>query len=425
MKPALHLLLISAITTAACNNAARKTTTDSTVMEPPAAVATGDSLPAPYATDTVRNNSTVIGWPEGKTPKAPAGFTVQKFAKDLKNPRWLYVLPNGDVLVAESNKKPRSPSADRITLFRDTNADGLPDQQHIFMSRLNSPFGMLLLGDSFYVANMDGLMVYPYVSGATEIKAEGRKLVELPVGGYNNHWTRNIVASKDGKKIYISVGSGSNVAEHGMANEIRRANILEVNTDGSGEIVYASGLRNPVGMDWAPGTSTLWTVVNERDMLGDDLVPDYLTSVQRGGFYGWPYSYFGRHEDPRIPEAEKKPDLVAKSIVPELGLGAHTASLGLVFYTGGTFPDKYKGGAFIGQRGSWNRSVLSGYKVGYVPFSNGKPAGKMEDFLTGFISDVEKSEVYGRPVCVAVAKDGALLVTDDASNTIWRVAPSK
>jgi len=278
---------------------------------------------------------------------------------------------------------------------------------------------MVLIKNQFYVANTDGLWRFPYKSGQTNIAAPGMKILTLPAGGYNNHWTRNLVANAAGTKIYISVGSASNVGEHGMEEEERRANILEVNPDGTGERLYASGLRNPVGMAWAPGTQTLWTVVNERDNLGDDLVPDYLTGVKEGGFYGWPYAYFGPNEDPRMKG--KKPDLVQETLVPDVALGAHTASLGLAFYEGQTFPEKYRQGAFIGQHGSWNRSELAGYKVVFVPFKNGKPAGKPEDFLTGFIADTAKSEVYGRPVGVTVLPDGALLVADDASNTLWRV----
>jgi glucose/arabinose dehydrogenase len=278
---------------------------------------------------------------------------------------------------------------------------------------------VLVMNGSFYVANTDELLRFPYNAADTALTAEGKKLVDLPGGGYNNHWTRNIVANADKTKIYISVGSGSNVAEHGMNNEIRRANILEIDPDGSGEKVYASGLRNPVGMDWAPGTNTLWTAVNERDELGDDLVPDYATGLQRGGFYGWPYSYFGQHVDPR--HKGEREDLVSKAIVPDVPLGSHTASLGLAFYRGNAFPEKYRNGMFIGQHGSWNRSVLSGYKVVFVPFVNGKPSGPPEDFLTGFIADGDKKQVYGRPVCVAELPDGSLLVSDDAAKTIWQV----
>ncbi len=248
------------------------------------------TLPAPYATESAKNESKVVGWEDAQAPKAPAGFQVTKFATDLDHPRWVYQAPNGDIFVAESNTKK---SADRITILRDTNKDGKPELKEVFMQDLNQPFGMLVLNDYFYVANTDGLMRFPYQAGQTRIQAKGEKILDLPAGGYNNHWTRNLLASPDGSKIYVSVGSASNVGEHGMDEEKRRANILVINPDGSGEEIYASGLRNPVGMDWAPGTSTLWTAVNERDELGDDLVPDYITSVKKGGFYGWPYSYFG------------------------------------------------------------------------------------------------------------------------------------
>lgn len=400
-----------------------------------------DSLPAPGATSSVTNFSNVIGWDDDARPIAPPGFTVTKFADGLKNPRWIFVAPNGDVFVSEAHAIKRftqelintvsgkaksennSITANRITMFRDTNNDGHPDERYTFMKNLNQPMGMLVLNDKFYVANTDGLMQYPYQPGITSITAGGKKILPLPAGGYNNHWARNLIASEDGTKLYVSVGSGTNAAEHGMENEKNRAAILEVNPDGSNMRIYASGLRNPVGMDWATGTHTLWTVVNERDQLGDDLVPDYFTSVKDGGFYGWPYAYFGQHEDPAFKG--QATELVKTAIVPDVALVAHTASLGLVFYKGNTFPEKYRNGAFIGQHGSWNRTHLSGYKVIYIPFKDGKPAGKAEDFLTGFIADEGKSEVHGRPVGVAVAKDGALLVADDAGNTIWRVSADR
>ena len=371
-------------------------------------------LPAPFATESVTNRPEEAGWPAGKMPVAPEGFTVTKFADNLKNPRWTYIAPNGDIFVAESATKK---SADRITVLRDVNKDGVPELKEIFLEKLKQPLGMLILKNHFYVANTDGLYRYPYKEGDTKMTGKGVKIVELPAGGYNNHWTRNLLANADGSKIYISVGSASNVAEHGMDTEIRRANILEINPDGSGERIYASGLRNPVGMDWAPGTNTLWTAVNERDELGDELVPDYITSVKDGGFYGWPYSYFGQNKDPRMKGAGA--DLVAKAIVPDVPVGSHTASLGLAFYDKTKFPAKYHNGAFVGQHGSWNRSKLSGYKVVFVPFKNGKPAGKMEDFLTGFVDSEKK--VFGRPVGVTVMEDGSLLVVDDSGNTIWRV----
>jgi glucose/arabinose dehydrogenase len=348
-------------------------------------------------------------------PVAPEGFKVSKFADKLKNPRWTYIAPNGDIFVAESATKK---SADRITLLRDVNKDGIAEFREIYLDKLKQPLGMLALKNYFYVANTDGLYRYPYKAGETKMTGKGEKILELPAGGYNNHWTRNLLANADGSKIYVSVGSASNVAEHGMDTEKRRANILEINPDGSGERIYASGLRNPVGMDWAPGTNMLWTAVNERDELGDELVPDYITSVKEGGFYGWPYSYFGQNKDPRMKG--EGADLVAKAIVPDVPVGSHTASLGLAFYNQDQFPAKYRNGAFIGQHGSWNKSTLSGYKVTFVPFKNGKPSGKMEDFLTGFVESEKK--VYGRPVGITVMKDGSLLVNDDSGNTIWRVA---
>lgn len=384
-------------------------------------------LPTPFATPSVRNNSKVIGWPAGKTPLAAPGFQVSVFAEDLDNPRQAYVLANGDVAVVEATRewpgradRPEK-SANRIALFRDSNKDGRPDHREIFVSGLNMPHGMLALGNWFYVANTDGIVRYPYKSGQTKLEGKPAKILDLPSGG---HYTRNLIAHPSGEKIYVAVGSSSNVDEDGKdAKDPRRAAILEIKPDGSAMRVFASGLRNPVGMDWEPTTRTLWTVVNERDLLGDDLVPDYLTSVKEGAFYGWPYSYFGNNEDPR--KRGERPDLVAKAVKPDYGLGAHTAALGLAFYTGKAFPERYRGGAFIGMHGSWNRSKMVGYKVAFVPFANGKPAGPLEDVLTGFIADEAKFEAYGRPVGVTVAPDGSLLVADDSGRKIWRVAARK
>lgn len=409
-----------------------------------ATVATTDTtlkLPAPYATKSSSLYSDVIGWPATKTPVAPAGFTVTEFASGMKSPRWIYVAPDGDVFVSQANTEPKSmtskatsfvtgqsksqptgQSANRVTLFRGLDKSGKPTLRADFLTGLNQPFGMLVLGNHFYVANTDGLLRFPYQPGQTKMTATGQKILDLPAGGYNNHWTRNLLASPDNSKIFITVGSGSNVQEHGPANELRRANILEINPDGTGERIYASGLRNPVGLGWQPQTKTLYAAVNERDELGDELVPDYLTSVKQGAFYGWPYSYYGHNVDPR--RKGERPDLVQKALVPDVPLGAHTASLGLAFYDKDKFPAKYHNGAFIGQHGSWNRAQFSGYKVVFVPFENGKP-GKPEDFLTGFMANADKKEVYGRPVGVAVLPDGSLLVADDAGGKIWRVSADK
>jgi glucose/arabinose dehydrogenase len=400
------------------------------------------NLPEPFATKSVANFSAVIDWPRGKTPAAPAGFNVKLFADSLDNPRWIYIAKNGDIFVSEANtigglvakvknaiigkgkSGNSSGSANQITLFRDTNNDGIADIRFQFLSGLNQPFGMLVIGNKFYVANTDGIVVYPYHYGQTRITGKGQKIISLPAGGYNNHWTRNIITNADSSKIFVTVGSGSNVAEHGIENEIRRANILEFNPDGTGERIYASGLRNPQGMGWAPGTHTLWVAVNERDELGDDLVPDYITSVKEGGFYGWPYSYWGSHEDPRMKDKQDT-EMVKKAIVPDVSMNAHTASLGLIFDSENHFPGKYSGGAFIGQHGSWNRSVLSGYQVAFVPFKDGKPMGAVESFLTGFIADSTDKKVFGRPVGLAQTGNGILLVADDVSNRIWSVQPIK
>jgi glucose/arabinose dehydrogenase len=378
------------------------------------------SLPKPFETKSARNNSKVIGWPEDKKPLAPEGFTVTKFAADLASPRWIYTAPNGDIFVSQINRDKKQ--GNNILLFRDANKDGTPESSHVYLSGLNRPFGMLIVNNKFYVANTDAVVEFPYDPQLTSIQSIGKPIASLPSGG---HWTRNIISNAAGNKLYISVGSLTNVADDGMEKEQRRASILEINPDGSGERIYASGLRNPVGMAWAPGTNSLWTAVNERDELGDELVPDYITSVKEGGFYGWPYSYFGQNEDPRIKGDLQKPDLVAKAIVPDVSLGAHTASLGLAFYNGTQFPEMYRKGAFVGQHGSWNHSKLVGYKVVFVPFKNGKPSGQPIDFLTGFIADEEKSQVYGRPVGVTELADGSLLVADDDAGIIWRVAYNK
>jgi glucose/arabinose dehydrogenase len=393
-------------------------------------------LPLPKAGEPPDVNfAAVIGWKPGETPQAPTGFAVSLFAGGLDNPRWLYVLPNGDVLVAESRTEKlggevppelldglkRSgvlgKSANRITLLRDADRDGRAEIREVFAANLNMPFGMWLGGEHLYVANTDGVVRFRYKTGDRQVSGVAEKILDLPAGGYNNHWTRNIVGNADGSKIYVSVGSQTNVDEEKLdAKEPRRAAILEANADGSGMRVFATGLRNPNGMDWAPGTTALWTVVNERDLLGDDLVPDYLTQVRDGAFYGWPYSYFGQHEDPRHKGA--RPDLVKKAVAPDYALGAHTASLGLHFYRGRVFPEAWRG-AFIGQHGSWNRSSFAGYKVIHVTFRDGRPSGMPQDFLTGFIAS--PTSVRGRPVGVAELPDGSLLVADDAGNSVWRV----
>ncbi len=394
-------------------------------------------LPKPFETKSVRNFSRILGWPAGKTPIAPKGFKVEAFADGLINPRNIYIAPHGDIFVAEANTEIKGikklgakvigyagsertgESANRITLLRPSKTGGALERT-VFLAGLNRPFGMLIVNSFFYVANTDSVYRYPYKEGQLIMAEKGEKILDLPAGGYNNHWTRNLILSQDKKKIYVTVGSGTNVGEQGMQNEIRRANILEIDLDGKNETIFASGLRNPVGMDFEPTTKALWTAVNERDELGDELVPDYITHVERGGFYGWPYSYQGKNLDPRIKE--QKPDLVAKAIAPDYPLGAHTATLGLAFYPGDAFPKHYKNGAFLAQHGSWNRSALVGYKVVFVPFSSGKAVGPTEDFLTGFVADGKKNEVYGRPAMCAVMKDGSLLVSDDSGNMLWRVS---
>jgi glucose/arabinose dehydrogenase len=385
------------------------------------------------------NFSQAQPWPAGTHPIAPEGFHVTAYASGLDHPRWLTVLPNGDVLVAEASTVPRrersiaqsvqiwlqrnsgsvQDGANRITLLRGARRDGTAKQRFVFASNLNQPFGMLLLGGSFYVANTDGVWRFPYREGDTHLDGPGEKILDLPAGGYNNHWTRNLIANRAGTKLYVTVGSGSNVGENGIDNEFHRANILEFNPDGSGSRIFASGMRNPNGLAFAPGTDTLWTVVNERDMLGNDLVPDYLTSVKDGGFYGLPYSYWGQNIDQRVKP--QRSDLVASAIAPDYALGAHVAALGLTFNSGDAFPQHFRSGAFIGEHGSWNRRPFTGYKVVFVPFSNGHPNGTPEDFVTGFMPADQQGTAYGRPVGVIIDSTGALLIADDVGNTIWRV----
>jgi glucose/arabinose dehydrogenase len=380
------------------------------------------------------------GWPQGGKPRAAPGLRVDAFASDLDHPRWIHVLPNGDVLVAESDAPAKEqsqglrgwiakkimaragsggPSANRITLLRDADGDGVPELRSAFLENLNSPFGMVLIGNDFYVANTDALLRFPYEQGATRIIAPGEKIVDLPAGPINHHWTKNVIASRDGSLLYVTSGSNSNVAENGMQAEENRAAILEVDPQRKAMRLFASGLRNPNGLAWQPDTGALWTTVNERDEIGSDLVPDYMTSVRDGGFYGWPYSYFGQHVDKRVKP--QRPDLVERAIVPDYALGTHTASLGLAFYEDSLLAQRYKNGAFVGQHGSWNRRPRSGYKVVFIPFRDGMPDGQAEDVLTGFVN--EAGEALGRPVGVAVDKSGALLVADDVGRLVWRVAP--
>jgi glucose/arabinose dehydrogenase len=382
----------------------------------------------------------IVGWKKGETPTVAQGLQAKAFATGLQHPRSLYVLPNGDVLVVESKapkaaaiKRPKeivmgfveswatsggdTGESNRITLLRDTNGDGVPDMQSVFLDHLNSPFGVALVGNDLYVANTDAIVKYPYTEGDTKITAPGTVLTPLPGGPIDHHWTKSLVASPDGSKLYAGVGSNSNITENGMEAEHNRANILEVDRASGRWRIFASGLRNPNGLSFEPQSGALWTVVNERDELGPDLVPDYMTSVKDGAFYGWPYSYYGQHVDPRVKP--QRPDLVAKAIMPDYALSSHVAPLGLAFSTSTSLPAGYRGGAFVGEHGSWNRQVLNGYKVVYVPFTDGKPSGPAQDVVTGFLNN--DNQAHGRPVGVAIDKTGALLVADDSGNTVWRV----
>ena len=387
------------------------------------------------------NIAAAEGWPADGAPIPADGLAVKAFARNLDHPRWIHVLPNGDVLVAETNAPPRPedkkgikgwimglvmkragagvPSANRITLLRDADGDGVAETRHVFLRNLNSPFGMALIGDQFYVANTDAVMKYPYTAGATEIPQAGEKLADLPGGPLNHHWTKSLVASPDGRKLYVGSGSNSNAAENGIDKEERRAAVLEIDVATGASRIFASGLRNPVGLAFERESKMLWAVVNERDELGSDLVPDYLTSVRDGVFYGWPWAYWGQHVDERVKPP--RPDMVARSIAPDYALGNHVAPLGLAFADGHTLPERFRTGAFIGEHGSWNRKPRSGYKVVFVPFSGGKPNGQPIDVLTGFVAD---DKALGRPVGVAIDAKGALLVADDVGNVIWRVTPA-
>jgi len=432
----VSLVLLVAAALAGCG--------DSATLPLAAGMGPRPQLPPPHKTlvPTV-NIAPAKGWSAGDKPVAAPGLVVTAYATGLDHPRWLTVLPNGDVLVAETNAPPKpedgkgikgwmmkqlmkragagTPSANRITLLRGVDAAGSAAARTVFLENLRSPFGMALVGNNFYVANTDGIVRFPYLDGATRIDAAPTNVAALPGGPINHHWTKNVIASNDGARLYATVGSNSNVAENGMAAEEGRAAIWEVDPATGAHRIFASGLRNPNGMFFEPTTRALWTSVNERDELGSDLVPDYMTSVKDGGFYGWPYSYYGRHVDDRVEP--QRPDLVAKAIVPDYALGPHTASLGLAYSEGSTLPT-FGHGAFVGQHGSWNRKPRSGYKVIYVPFdASGMPAGDPVDVLTGFVS--EAGEAYGRPVGVAIDKQGALLVADDVGGTVWRVSAGR
>ncbi|EJL94972.1 MULTISPECIES: PQQ-dependent sugar dehydrogenase [Pseudomonas] len=435
-KPQLVFVIAFAGGLAACGETSSLQVSDGTGPSP--------KLPEPNKTliPTV-NIAPAIGWPDGGKPTAAAGTQVAAFAEGLDHPRWLYVLPNGDVLVAETNAPPKPddssgirgwvmkkvmgkagagvPSPNRITLLRDADHDGVAETRTVFLQNLNSPFGMTLVGNDLYVADTDRLLRFNYEPGATEIKSQPIKVVDLPGGTLNHHWTKNVIASKDGSKLYVTVGSNSNVGENGLDKEEGRAAIWEVDRATGNHRIFASGIRNPNGLAWEPVSGALWTAVNERDEIGSDLVPDYITSVKDGGFYGWPFSYYGQHVDVRV--SPQNPDLVAKAIAPDYAVGPHTASLGLSFAEGNTLPAQFKEGAFIGQHGSWNRKPHSGYKVIFVPFTGGKPSGKPVDVLTGFLDKDENA--LGRPVGVVIDQQGGLLVADDVGNKVWRVSASK
>jgi len=429
------LIVIAALCVAGCGASARYPVAAGTGPHPVLPPPNGSLIP-------LVNYVKAKGWPAGAKPIAAEGTTVTAFATGMDHPRWLYVLPNGDVLVAETNAPPRPgnnkgikgwftnlftkraggavPSANRITLLRDADGDGIAETRSVFLAGLTSPFGMALVGNVLYVANTDALVRFPYTPGQTQIVAPGTKVVGLPAGPINHHWTKNVIVSPDGSKLFVTIGSNSNEVENGITNEKGRAEIWEVDPVTGNHRVFASGMRNPVGMAWQPESGALWVAVNERDELGSDLVPDYMTAVRDGGFYGWPYSYYGQHVDTRMEE--QMPELVATAIVPDYALGPHTASLGLTYAGKTSLPARFNNGMFVGQHGSWNRKPRSGYKVIFVPFTGGVPSGEPIDVVTGFIRD--NGDAMGRPVGVAIDARGGLLVADDVGNTIWKVTGS-
>ncbi len=398
-----------------CQTTQREKVTVKTSIMPKAEriVIRPDSLPKPDATSSAKNPPKVVDPSPGASLYLPSGFAVDVFAEgDFVYPRWIIEGPNGDLFLTDSK-------ANKVFLLRDANKDGWIDnasERFTFLEGLNRPFGMAIRDGYFYVANTDGVLRYKYQAGQTKLESAGEKIIALPADGYNNHWTRNLLFSRDGKKLYVSAGSATNVD---VEPDPRRAAISQYNPDGSEHRIFAGGLRNPIGLAWNPVTGALWTAVNERDLIGDDLVPDYVTSVKEGGFYGWPYSYIGQNEDPR--RKSERPELVAKAIVPDVLLESHCAALGIVFYTGKMFPTEYQGDAFVAMHGSWNRSKRTGYKVVRVPFENGKPEGGYENFLTGWLPDETSPTVWGRPVGLTMLSDGSLLVVDDGGNKIWRV----
>jgi glucose/arabinose dehydrogenase len=430
VKWGLPLVFATGFFLAGCN--------DSATMKPDEQLGANPTLPEPrhFFSPPIQVPDGV-GWSADKQPVVASGLAIEKIASDLLHPRQLYTLPNGDVLVVEANSPGTAPvttpkqffsgivkgqsgkggkGGNRITLLRQTAGTG-EWEKHVFLENLDSPFGVQLIGNDLYVANTGNIMKYRYETGQTRLTDPGTEFTDLP-DTVNHHWTKALLASADGSKLYVGVGSNSNIGENGLAIEYRRATVLEVDVNSGASRIFASGLRNPTGLALEPQSGTLWAIVNERDEIGPDLVPDYLTSVKEGGFYGWPYSYFGQHLDPRVKA--QRPDLVSKAIVPDYSLGSHVAPLGVHFYTGQGLPEKYQGGAFISEHGSWNRSPLSGYRISYVPFSDGKPAGKAEAVVSVFLSEDQKN-LFGSPVGLTQAKDGALLFADDVGNTVWRV----
>ena len=437
------LAVATALLVAGCGEAAKLTPEVTTGPRPQLAEPNKTLIP------TV-NVAPAVGWTDAATPTPAEGLRVTALARGLDHPRWVYTLPNGDVLVAESNKPPKPggssdggsgpiaqirnwvmgkvrgragagvPSANRITLLRDADGDGVAEVKQVFMTNLMSPYGMALVGNELFIANADALVKVPYTEGETSVKANPTLVTQLPAG-INHHWTKNVIANADGTKLYVTVGSNSNIGENGLAAEEGRAAIWEVDTKSGEKRLFASGLRNPNGMGWDPDTNALWTVVNERDEIGSDLVPDYLTSVKEGAFYGWPWTYYGGIVDARV--TPQNPEMAAKAIAPDYALGSHVAPLGMAFSHARGMPPEFASGVFIGEHGSWNRKPKSGYKVVFVPFIGGKPSGPPVDILTGFLTADEKAQ--GRPVGVALDKSGALLVADDVGNAVWRVSRAK
>jgi glucose/arabinose dehydrogenase len=418
------LIALSAVSTSVCQTASQQQPpaavpglpTIVNLDKPPVTSVDPKALPAPFHTESARRSSRQVAQPADAKLFVPKGFKVNVFAEGgFTYPRWMALAPNGDVFLADSR-------ANSVVVLRDANKDGVSEERFVWSNQLSQPFGMAFHKDWFYVANTDSIVRFKYRPGQTQAEGQPERLVELTAGGYNQHWTRNILFSPDGTKMFVSIGSATNVS---VESDAKRAAISVYDPDGKNHRIFASGLRNPIGLAWNPKTGELWTAVNERDGLGDDLVPDYATSVKDGGFYGWPFSYIGQNEEPR--RKGENPTLVSKTIVPDVLFTSHVAALGIHFYTGKMFPKEYQGDAFVAFHGSWNRQKLSGYKIVRIKFDDkGRLEGNsFEDFVSGWLPSEDSNEVWGRPVGLLVAADGSMLIADDGGKKVWRISYGK